>query len=96
MAHQRRALILIHASRAAVSGEEMFLWDDRWDEWVGSEEADESKYLSSCNDEMEKVIRRKDKSQKPFQLNDDIYLSNRKTESVNYKNRGLCKCRLAY
>lgn len=65
------------------------------------------KNLTSFNDVLyalenkQNFIACENKSPKQFQLNDEIYLPKCKTakESVNYKNRGLCKCKaciLAY
>lgn len=75
---------------------EMNEWDQRKLDDKGKQTLYIFFYLFIFFKIVESVIRYNIKSQRRFQLNDEIYLPNRKTESVNYKNRGLCKCRLAY
>lgn len=66
--------------------------DDCWEELVGSWDA--GRREMQCI--IFSFINYDSKPQRQFQLDDEIYLPNCKTESVTYKNSGLCKCRLAY
>lgn len=78
---------------------EMITEMNEWDQRKLDDKGKQTLYIFFFffpNKIIESVIRHNIKSRRRFQLNDEIYLPNRKTESVNYKNRGLCKCRLAY